>query len=238
MEPTERDRADTGPRVVLERWRHASISQSVDEIERVYAVDAVHEFPFTSEGLPTRLEGRDNIVNWIAAGWKATSLKYDRYRTLAIHDTADPDSGHTFLFTLDDGCGDLLDRPTDAGLVALGGTEAQLRIGEHWGPVVDISDTAQRLVDLAAAFQDARGDGPDAPWHIRELPRPLTRVAAADPRLPAPAGPLTYGAVPGGFHMRVPDGVLTAELGRSLLPCTEVVVTPWHGVFIPEEAAR
>src|SRR5580692_10302826 len=53
---------------------------------------AVHEFPFTRPGLPSRLRGRDEIVNWITAGWKAYPLKYERYRTLAIHDTSDPET--------------------------------------------------------------------------------------------------------------------------------------------------
>ena len=66
--------------------------QSADEMSRVYAVDAVHEFPFTHPGVPSRLDGRDEIVNWIAAGWKANPLKYERYRTLAIHDTSDPET--------------------------------------------------------------------------------------------------------------------------------------------------
>ena len=61
-------------------------------MSRVYAVDAVHEFPFTRPGVPSRLEGRDEIVNWITAGWKAYPLKYERYRTLAIHDTNDPET--------------------------------------------------------------------------------------------------------------------------------------------------
>jgi ketosteroid isomerase-like protein len=61
-------------------------------MSRLYAVDAVHEFPFTRPGAPSRLEGRDEIVNWIAAGWHAYPLKYERYRTLAIHDTGDPET--------------------------------------------------------------------------------------------------------------------------------------------------
>ena len=61
-------------------------------MSRVYAVDAVHEFPFTRPGVPSRLEGRDEIVNWIAEGWKANPLKYERYRTLAIYDTGDPET--------------------------------------------------------------------------------------------------------------------------------------------------
>lgn len=80
----------TGPREVLERWCQAAISQSPDDMRRVYAVDAVHEFPFTRPDLPSRLEGRDEIVDWITAGWKTNTLRYERYRTLAIHDTNDP----------------------------------------------------------------------------------------------------------------------------------------------------
>jgi len=141
-----------------------------------------------------------------------------------------------FLFTLDDGRGDLIDRSTDAGLVALSDTEAQLRVGEGWGAVLDIVDAAEQLAELARAFQAARGDGPDAPWHIRELPGPpppVLRVHPADARLPAPSGPLPYGPVPGGTHVQVPDGVLTPTHGRSLLEHPELVVTPWQGVFIP-----
>jgi ketosteroid isomerase-like protein len=82
----------TGPRAVLELVRHATISQSLDEMRRVYAVDAVHEFPFTRPGLPSRLEGRDEILNWMAAVWQGSELKYERYRTLVIHDTHDPDT--------------------------------------------------------------------------------------------------------------------------------------------------
>ena len=139
-----------------------------------------------------------------------------------------------FLFVLDDGRGDLVDRTADAGLAALSRTEAQLRVGDHWGAVVDIVDAARRLAELAATFQAARGDGPDAPWHIRELSPPLGPVESADPRVPVPSGPLPFGPVPGGTHVPVPDGVLTPELGRSLLVHTELVVTPWQGVFIPD----
>jgi ketosteroid isomerase-like protein len=79
-------------REVLERLRQAAIRQSADDMSRVYAADAVHEFPFTRPGMPSRLEGRDEIVNWIAAGWEAYPLKYERYRTLAIYDTNDPET--------------------------------------------------------------------------------------------------------------------------------------------------
>jgi ketosteroid isomerase-like protein len=81
---------EPSPRDVLERWRQASVDQSVDDLRGVYTADAVHEFPFTLPGLPSRLEGRDAIVDWVTEGWRTGPLRYERYRTLAIHDTGDP----------------------------------------------------------------------------------------------------------------------------------------------------
>ena len=83
---------EAGPREVLERFRQAAIDQSADDMRRVYALDAVHEFPFTRPGLPSRLEGRDEIVSWTTAAWNTNTFKYESYRTLAIHDTGDPDT--------------------------------------------------------------------------------------------------------------------------------------------------
>ncbi|WP_395104456.1 nuclear transport factor 2 family protein [Actinomadura sp. SCN-SB] len=81
-----------GAREVLERFRRAAIDQSPEDMSRLYAADAVHEFPFTAPGVPSRLEGREEIVTWIAAGWETNTLKYNRYRTYAIHDTGDPET--------------------------------------------------------------------------------------------------------------------------------------------------
>src|SRR4051794_21119679 len=58
-----------GPRAVVERWRRASIARSTEALRSVYATAAVHEFPFAYPGVPNRLEGRDEIVGWSAAGW-------------------------------------------------------------------------------------------------------------------------------------------------------------------------
>ena len=149
-----------------------------------------------------------------------------------------------FLFTLDDGRGDVLDRltgvgkhGTDLGCVALGDGMVQLRVGDHWGAVTPSGDAAGRLIDLAARFLDARGTGANAPWHIRELTQPLQAPAPADPRLPAAAPPLPYGTVPGGIHVPAADGVLTPQLIQSLLDraahVAHVVVTPWRGVLVP-----
>jgi ketosteroid isomerase-like protein len=87
MEPVE---PTAGPRDVLERYRQAAIRQSVEDMRRLYAADAVHEFPFTAPGVPSRLTGRDMIVDWIAVGWRTMPLRFERYRTIASHDTGDP----------------------------------------------------------------------------------------------------------------------------------------------------
>lgn len=81
-----------GPREVLDRLRQATINQSTADIRHLYAADAIHEFPFTRPGLPSRLEGRDQILNWITTAWNTLSIKFDRYRTLAIHHTTNPDT--------------------------------------------------------------------------------------------------------------------------------------------------
>lgn len=77
---------------VLGRMREAAITRSAGEMSSVYAVNAVHEFPFTRPGVPSRMEGRDAIMSFITASWSTSSLRYERYRTIAIHGTADPDT--------------------------------------------------------------------------------------------------------------------------------------------------
>ncbi len=100
-----------------------------------------------------------------------------------------------------------------------------------------MDEVADRLADLASQFLDARGTGTDAPWHIRELARPLQPPVAADPRIPA-SGP-TAAVWPGArrHHMPAEDGALTPELVESILEratdATHVVVTPWRGVLVP-----
>lgn len=138
-----------------------------------------------------------------------------------------------FLFVLDDGRGDLVDRETDLGAVALDDAVAQLRVGSEWGPVLPLPEVPAALLDLAESFLTARGDGPTAAWHVDELTSPLAGSAPADPRLPASTAPLPYGPVAGVLHAHVPDGVLTRELAADLVrPDGDMVVTPWHGVLV------
>ncbi|MFT4010685.1 MAG: nitrite reductase [Nocardioidaceae bacterium] len=140
-----------------------------------------------------------------------------------------------FLFALDDGHGDLLDRTCDLGLVALDEETGQLRIGNDWGSVISLPGAASRLASLATAFLAARGQGPSAPWHVAELAEELAPCHRPDPRLPAPAEPLAYGRVPGGEHVAVPGTGLDRDAVAALTSrATELVVTPWRGVLVPE----
>ncbi|NYE36672.1 precorrin-3B synthase [Nocardioides cavernae] len=134
-----------------------------------------------------------------------------------------------FLLVLDDGRGDLADRSCDLGLVALSGGEVQLRIGSsHWGPVVPLAEAAARLTGLARAFQQVRGTGDDAAWHVDELPVPPAGQPA-DPRALVASAPPAYGEVaPGVTHHAVEGGVVARGVA-STLP-EQLVVTPWKSL--------
>lgn len=82
----------SGPLDALDRMRAAAIAQSAAEMSQLYAPDAVHEFPFSRPGAPARMEGRDTIIGFISAFWDTSPLRYERYQTIAIHQTADPDT--------------------------------------------------------------------------------------------------------------------------------------------------
>ncbi|MEO7352584.1 MAG: nitrite reductase [Marmoricola sp.] len=148
-----------------------------------------------------------------------------------------------FLFVLDDGRGDLAGRSTDLGLVALSAKTAQLRIGSlGWGPVVGLADAARALTRLAGLFLDARGSGPDAPWHVDELAEPLVQPVARSVASQVTSLPLPFGPVDGAVHVAAPGGVIDGPLARRLADLLlgqgrELVVTPWSGVLVPDVGA-
>jgi precorrin-3B synthase len=131
-----------------------------------------------------------------------------------------------FLFVLDDGRGDLLDRPTDLGLVALDDEVAQLVVGGRWGEVVPLASAPATLVALAGEFLQMR----TTEWHVGELPEPLAPVLPPHRLIPLPSRPLPYGDVPGGRHVPAPGGIVDPALGDL---DTDLVVTPWRGVLVP-----
>ncbi|MGC5413307.1 nuclear transport factor 2 family protein, partial [Streptomyces sp. DT225] len=71
MSPSETPAART-PREVLTRYYQAMIDKSPDALADLYAVDAVHEFPFASPGFPPRFEGREAVRAGYRAAWGAS----------------------------------------------------------------------------------------------------------------------------------------------------------------------
>jgi precorrin-3B synthase len=135
-----------------------------------------------------------------------------------------------FLFVLDDGRGDLIDRAPDLGLVVVDAGSAQVRLGgSGWGEVVPLRAAADVLVVLASRFLDLRGESASAAWHVDEVGIPLAAPQARDPRAEVHQAPLPYGP----DHVAAPDGVLAPDLvARLTAPGHDLVVTPWRGVLI------
>lgn len=141
-----------------------------------------------------------------------------------------------FLFTLDDGRGDLARRKTDLGLVALDSVDVQTRVGtDGWGPVVPLDEASAWLVATARTFLSVRGTGPDAAWHVDELDAFLPPVTP-DPRAIVTSDPAAYGIHGEHDHVEVPDGILAPPRVDALCAGRDVdeplVVTPWHGVVV------
>lgn len=141
-----------------------------------------------------------------------------------------------FLFTLDDGRGDLADRHRDLGLVALDAETGRLRIGQQWGRVVPLTDAPTALVGYALLFLDRRGAGPAAAWHVDELERPLVHAEPSHAEPVEASAPLPYGPVadlPSLTHFAVgEDGIDPATAVAWTARTPEVVITPWHGVLV------
>lgn len=161
----------------------------------------------------------------------------------------DPDLANLsgrFLFVLDDGRGDLVDRGLDLGVMAVDDDAAQVRVGsQHWGEVVELDAVPDVLLDLARRFLEVRGGGDDAPWHVDELldggagllgvkhARDLrTQVTS----LPAPYGVIAQDDGRSVEHVSIPDGDLTHDLATQVLARAgrEVVVTPWRSLLLPD----
>ncbi|MFE1951056.1 nuclear transport factor 2 family protein [Streptomyces sp. NPDC059524] len=78
-----------GPREVLARYRQAMLDLSADDLADLYAVDAVHEFPFLFPGMPERYEGREEVRAGYRAAWGASPARPREIREVAVHEGAD-----------------------------------------------------------------------------------------------------------------------------------------------------
>lgn len=147
-----------------------------------------------------------------------------------------------FLFSLDDGRGDVAALRSDLGLRLTDPATAQLVVGQGLaGPSVPINDAAAALVALASRFMATR----TAQWHVADLPlRGNELLDQPGATLLAPAThPMPYGLLPQrdgrrSISVLAPLGTLVPTQIRALVTASEhgtgdLVVTPWRGIVVP-----
>ncbi|MEU6541646.1 nuclear transport factor 2 family protein [Streptomyces sp. NPDC047000] len=83
--------ADLGPREVLARYQQAMLDKSADDLADLYAVDAVHEFPFLFPGMPERYRGREEVRAGYRAAWGASPAQPQEIREVVVHENTDPE---------------------------------------------------------------------------------------------------------------------------------------------------
>ncbi|MBO8193596.1 nuclear transport factor 2 family protein [Streptomyces oryzae] len=66
------------------------LDRDADALAELYAVDGVHEFPFTFPGLPGRFTGREEIRAGYHALWDGSPARPEEIRDVVVHESADP----------------------------------------------------------------------------------------------------------------------------------------------------
>ncbi|MDT7798500.1 MAG: uncharacterized protein QOI78_1933 [Actinomycetota bacterium] len=80
----------TTSREVVERVLRAGLEMDTDTFVGLIAPDGYIEWPYRPAGVPGRLEGREQIREFLTA--QANGLvKFDEYRNTVIHETTDPE---------------------------------------------------------------------------------------------------------------------------------------------------
>ncbi|MGW1159916.1 nuclear transport factor 2 family protein [Streptomyces sp. NPDC002513] len=83
--------AGPGPLGILTRYRRAILDRSADDLADLYAVDAVHEFPFLFPGMPARFHGREEVRAGFQAAWAASPAVPEQVLEVAVHMSTDPE---------------------------------------------------------------------------------------------------------------------------------------------------
>jgi precorrin-3B synthase len=148
-----------------------------------------------------------------------------------------------FLFTLDDGRGDLASLAADTGIRALGVSSAALLVAGAEVRTIPYADVPATLVAVAEAFLTERAKQNSEAWRIAELPAPADLLPHLAVPIQTRVHRPTTGKPPVGACGRavvgaVPLGRLTAEQARVLADVAErragtVRVTPWRSVVVP-----
>jgi uncharacterized protein len=77
------------PRETVELLLRTTVEGSRDDIADLYAPDVVIELPFTPDGIPSEMKGRENMRARMRAA--AGMFGFDAVRDVTLHETADPE---------------------------------------------------------------------------------------------------------------------------------------------------
>ncbi|MFG1645805.1 nuclear transport factor 2 family protein [Amycolatopsis sp. NPDC049252] len=77
-------------REVVERVLRAGLAMDTDTFVGLIAPDGYIEWPYRPAGVPDRLEGREQIREFLTAQAKGL-VRFDEYRNTVIHETTDPE---------------------------------------------------------------------------------------------------------------------------------------------------
>ncbi|MFF4352796.1 nuclear transport factor 2 family protein [Streptomyces sp. NPDC001530] len=82
--------AELSPRQVLEAYHQAIVEADADAVADLYAVDAVHEFPFLFPGV-TDYHGREEVRAGYRAAWEQSPARTEKVVEVAVHAGKDPE---------------------------------------------------------------------------------------------------------------------------------------------------
>lgn len=143
-----------------------------------------------------------------------------------------------FLFSVDDGTGDVSGLAADAGLQVVPDGVALLLAGRDTGVRLDSDDAVPALARVARRFTEVRGNA----WRVDELEDPDTLLdglprgaatLAVAPSIRPPVGWIEQddGAV--ALGAAVPLGVLTARQAQFVAAIGKpIVITPWRSLLV------
>jgi ketosteroid isomerase-like protein len=77
-------------REVVEHLLRASRAQDTDTFVDLIAPDGYIEWPYLPAGMPSRVQGRERIREFLTAQASAL-VRFDEYRNTVIHETTDPE---------------------------------------------------------------------------------------------------------------------------------------------------
>ena len=148
-----------------------------------------------------------------------------------------------FLFSIDDGTGDVSGLAADAGVQVLDDGVALLLAGRDTGARLGHDEVIPALISIARRFTEIRGNS----WRITELDDQnvlldgVTRVDSTLAVTPVTRPPVGWieqsanesGEVPVTLGAAVPLGVLTARQAQFVAAINApVVITPWRSLLV------